>query len=88
MGYIDNKVKVTVIESKCPKYKVGDVICFEGSMLDKENSDNVCMVAMNALYPFIYSFRKPFISSNFKAALLSINIWKIKIIFFLLENNR
>lgn len=29
MGYIDNKVKVTVIESKCPKYKVGDVICFE-----------------------------------------------------------
>ena len=26
MGYIDNKVKVTVIESKCPKYKVGDVI--------------------------------------------------------------
>ena len=25
MGYIDNKVKVTVIESKCPKYKVGDV---------------------------------------------------------------
>ena len=58
MGYIDNKVKVTVIESKCPKYKVGDVICFEGSMLDKENSDNVCMVAMNAIYPFIYAFRR------------------------------
>ncbi|MBO4809752.1 MAG: TIGR04076 family protein [Lachnospiraceae bacterium] len=58
MGYIDNKVKVTVIESKCPKYKVGDVICFEGSSLNKEKSDNVCMVAMNALYPFIYSFRR------------------------------
>lgn len=50
MEYTDNKVKVTVIESKCPKYKEGDVICFEGSMLDKEHSDNVCMVAMNAIY--------------------------------------
>ncbi|QUA53394.1 TIGR04076 family protein [Aristaeella lactis] len=58
MSYADNKVKVTVIESHCPKYKVGDVICFEGSCLDKEHSDNVCMVAMNALYPFIYAFRR------------------------------
>jgi hypothetical protein len=58
MSYADNKVKVTVIESHCPKYKVGDVICFEGSCLDKERSDNVCMVAMNALYPFIYAFRR------------------------------
>ena len=58
MSYTDNKVKVTVIKSKCPKYQVGDVICFEGSMLDKEHSDNVCMVAMNAIYPFIYAFRR------------------------------
>ena len=34
MAYTDNKVKVTVIESHCPKYKAGDVICFEGSLLD------------------------------------------------------
>ena len=27
-------------------------------MLDKENSDNVCMVAMNAIYPFVYAFRR------------------------------
>ena len=58
MSYADSKVKVTVIESKCPKYKEGDVISFDGSMLDKEKSDNVCMVAMNALYPFIYAFRR------------------------------
>ncbi len=58
MNYTDNKVKVTVIESHCPKYKVGDVICFEGSLLDKEKSDNVCMVAMNAIYPFVYAFRR------------------------------
>ena len=29
MSYTDRKVKVTVVESHCPKYKVGDVICFE-----------------------------------------------------------
>ena len=56
--YADYKVKATVIESHCPKYKVGDVVCFEGSMLDKEHSDNVCMVAMNAIYPFVYAFRR------------------------------
>ncbi|WP_027207576.1 TIGR04076 family protein [Butyrivibrio fibrisolvens] len=58
MGYTDNKVKVTVVESHCPKYKVGDVIRFIGSELDKDNSDNVCMVAMQAIYPFIYAFRR------------------------------
>ena len=49
MSYADHKVKVTVTESHCPKYKEGDVICFEGAMLDKEKSDGVCMVAMKAL---------------------------------------
>ena len=53
MSYADHKVKVTVIESHCPKYKEGDVICFEGAMLDKEKSDGVCMFAMNAIYPFV-----------------------------------
>ena len=50
MSYADHKVKVTVTESHCPKYKEGDVICFEGAMLDKEKSDGVCMVAMNGPY--------------------------------------
>ncbi|MCR5723052.1 MAG: TIGR04076 family protein [Lachnospiraceae bacterium] len=58
MSYTDNKVKVTVIESMCPKYKPGDVICFNGAELDKEKSDRVCMVAMQAIYPFIYAFRR------------------------------
>ena len=56
MNYTDNKVKVTVVESHCPKYKVGDVIRFIGSDLDKDHSDKVCMVAMQAIYPFIYAF--------------------------------
>ena len=37
MAYTDNKVKVTVVESHCPKYKEGDVIRFVGSDIDKEN---------------------------------------------------
>ena len=49
MEYEDRKVKVTVVESHCPKYKEGDVICFTGSEIDKEHSDRICMVAMNAL---------------------------------------
>ncbi|WP_158588947.1 TIGR04076 family protein [Butyrivibrio sp. XB500-5] len=58
MDYTDNKVKVTVVESHCPKYKPGDIIRFIGSELDKDNSDRVCMVAMQAIYPFIYAFRR------------------------------
>ena len=58
MSYTDSKVKVSVIESHCPKYKEGDVICFNGAELDKEKSDKVCMVAMQAIYPFIYAFRR------------------------------
>ena len=49
---------MTVVESHCPKYKEGDVICFTGSEIDKEHSDRICMVAMNALYPVIYAFRR------------------------------
>ncbi|SEA09679.1 TIGR04076 family protein [Pseudobutyrivibrio sp. ACV-2] len=58
MSFVDKKVKVTVVDSLCPQYKVGDELYFEGSMLDKERSANVCMVAMNAIYPFIYAFRR------------------------------
>ncbi|RKM55751.1 TIGR04076 family protein [Butyrivibrio sp. X503] len=58
MDYTDNKVKVTVVESHCPKYNPGDIIRFIGSELDKDNSDRVCMVAMQAIYPFIYAFRR------------------------------
>ncbi len=54
----DYPVKVTVLTSSCPRYKAGDVICFKGSFLDKEHSDDVCMVAMSAIYPFIYSARR------------------------------
>ena len=51
-------VKLTVISSQCPKYKAGDVICFEGAFINKEKSAALCMVALNAVYPFVYAVRR------------------------------
>lgn len=54
----DNNVKVTVVESKCPYYKKGDVVCFKGACVEKEKSGTLCMVALNAIYPFVYAARR------------------------------
>ena len=51
-------VKLTVVSSQCPKYKAGDVICFEGAFINKEKSAALCMVALNAVYPFVYAIRR------------------------------
>ncbi|MCF0131673.1 MAG: TIGR04076 family protein [Pseudobutyrivibrio sp.] len=56
--YENHNVKVTVLSSKCPKYKAGDEIHFNGAFIDKESSAELCMVAMQAIYPFIYAFRR------------------------------
>ncbi len=54
----DHKVKVTVLESACPRYHVGDEIHFDGAFVDKERSAELCMVALNAIYPFAYAARR------------------------------
>lgn len=54
----DHKVKVTVLESECPHYQAGDEVCFEGAFVDKEHSAALCMVALNAVYPFVYAARR------------------------------
>ena len=56
--YEDHKITVTVLSSKCPKYKEGDEILFNGAFLDKSNSGEICMVALQAIFPFIYAFRR------------------------------
>ena len=43
MKYTDNKVKVTVVESHCPKYKTGDVIHFVGSVPVHRLRRNSCI---------------------------------------------
>ena len=54
----NHNTMLTVVESSCPFYKPGDKIYFDGALLNKEKSDAVCMVAVNALYPFVYAARR------------------------------
>ena len=54
----DHKVKAVVLESGCPRYRHGDEIYFEGAFVDKEKSGELCMVALNAIYPFVYAARR------------------------------
>ncbi len=54
----DHKTKVVVLESGCPKYKPGDEIYFDGAFINKEKSAQLCMVALSAIYPFVYAARR------------------------------
>lgn len=54
----DYNVKVTVQKSGCPHYKEGDIVSFKGAFVDKEKSGELCMVALNAIYPFVYAARR------------------------------
>lgn len=54
----DYKVKLVVLESKCSRYEKGDEIYFEGAFIDKDKSKDLCMVALNAVYPFVYAARR------------------------------
>ena len=54
----DHKVKATVLSSECPRYKAGDEIFFDGAFIDTEKSAALCMVALNAIYPFAYAARR------------------------------
>ena len=54
----DHKVKLTVLESGCPRYQLGDEIYFEGAFINKDKSAALCAVALNAVYPFVYAARR------------------------------
>ncbi len=54
----DHGVRAVVLESGCPSYAPGDVIRFHGAFVDKEHSGALCMVALNAIYPFVYAARR------------------------------
>lgn len=54
----DHKVKATVLSSECPHYKEGDEIYFDGAFIDTKKSAELCMVALNAIYPFAYAARR------------------------------
>lgn len=57
-GFKEKKIKIVVRSSKCDFYKPGDTIYIDHAMVDKERSANICLTALNAIYPFIYAARK------------------------------
>ena len=54
----ENRIKAVVVRSGCPLYAVGDAVYFDGPLLDKDKSGNLCMMALNAIFPFVYAARK------------------------------
>lgn len=54
----EKKIKLVVKDSKCDYYQPGDEICLDGPLVDKEHSANLCLTALNAIFPFVYAARK------------------------------
>ena len=54
----ETKIKLVVKRSGCDHYREGDEIFFNGPLLDKERSANLCLTALSAIAPFIYAARK------------------------------
>jgi len=54
----DKTVVAEVISSQCKLYQPGDRIVINGPLIDKEGSDDVCISALQAFYPFVFALRK------------------------------
>lgn len=54
----ENKIRIEVLTSQCKLYKVGDQIIIDGPLIDFDKSGNVCVTALNAMYPFVFALRK------------------------------
>ncbi len=59
MELADNQqdIIVTCIESFCEKVSKGSKVILNGPMLNTEESNNVCMTALQAIYPYIVAAR-------------------------------
>ncbi len=51
-------VVITVVESRCDLYKIGDKIYINGPLIDTEKSSNICTTAMMSIYSFVFAMRK------------------------------
>ena len=54
----EDKIKIEVVNSQCKLYKPGDKIIIDGPLIDFDQSSNVCVTALNAMYPFVFALRK------------------------------
>lgn len=51
-------VIIEVIQSKCSCYKKGDKISIKDTLIDKDNTDNICVMALQSFFPFVFAMRK------------------------------
>jgi len=54
----EKNVIAEVISSECKLYQEGDKMVIEGPLLNKEESGNVCITALQSFFPFIFALRK------------------------------
>lgn len=51
-------VVIEVIESKCSHYNKGDKIYIKNALIEKDKSSNICVMALQSFFPFIFAARK------------------------------
>jgi uncharacterized repeat protein (TIGR04076 family) len=51
-------IVIEVIESKCSHYKTGDKIYIKGALIDMSKTKNVCVMALQSFFPFVFATRK------------------------------
>lgn len=51
-------VVIEVLESKCSHYKEGDKIYIKNALVDMDKTSNVCVMALQSFFPFIFATRK------------------------------
>lgn len=54
----EDKVIIKVVKSECKLYNPGDQIFIDGPVIDASKSANVCVTALNAIFPFVFALRK------------------------------
>ncbi len=53
----DKEVQIEVTQCDCDLMKKGDSIYLKGPMIDKEKSENICVTALTAIYPWVMTAR-------------------------------
>jgi len=61
---LEKTIDLVVKKSNCKFYNAGDIVRFRGALIEKNQSANLCMTALNAVFPFIYAARKGFIKKD------------------------
>ena len=61
---MEKTIDLVVKKSNCKFYNAGDIVRFQGALIEKDQSSNLCMTALNAVFPFIYAARKGFIKKD------------------------